>query len=117
MYSLRSPRFICLLSIMLIVYGGSAGGLGAADEQPDNRIDGVQADVNSSTGVKVFDALIVRPAMLGLTAISSITFLATLPFAATGVAGLSVDKTRENLVSYPFNYTFKRPLGDFSESQ
>ncbi len=68
----------------------------------------------SPTIVKVFDAVIVRPVMLGVTAFGLAGFVGSLPFTATGVAGIDISTARENFVMYPFNYTFKRPLGDFS---
>jgi hypothetical protein len=67
--------------------------------------------------VKVFDMAVVRPVMLGVTAFGLAAFVGSLPFTATGVAGIDISKARENFVMYPFNYTFRRPLGDFSEQE
>jgi hypothetical protein len=67
--------------------------------------------------VKAFDAAVVRPVMLGVTAFGLAAFVGSLPFTATGVAGIDIPKARENFVMYPFNYTFRRPLGDFSEQE
>ena len=68
------------------------------------------------TVTKVFDVIIVRPVMTAVTVISSAVFLGYLPFTASGVAGIDTSTASDNLVVHPFNYTFRRPLGDFSES-
>ena len=68
------------------------------------------------TVTKFFDAIIVRPVMTAVTVISSAVFLGYLPFTTSGVAGIDTATASDNLVVYPFNYTFRRPLGDFSES-
>ena len=49
-------------------------------------------------GSKGFDAVVV-------------VFLLSLPFTAFDPA-IGAEKVRENLVDYPFNDTFRRPLGD-----
>jgi hypothetical protein len=94
-------------------------GPGAAAEPPSDGYMESQSHSQEfpSRGVKVFDAVVVRPVMLVVTAVSSVVFVASLPFTATGVAGGDVGTARENLVSYPFDYTFTRPLGDFSERE
>jgi hypothetical protein len=66
---------------------------------------------------KVFDVAVARPVMLGVTAFGLAAFVGSLPFTATGVAGIDISKAGENFVMYPFNYTFRRPLGDFSEQE
>jgi hypothetical protein len=71
----------------------------------------------SPTMVKVFDIAVVRPVMLGVTAFGLAAFVGSVPFTATGVAGIDISEARENFVMYPFNYTFRRPLGDFSEQE
>lgn len=92
---------------------------GAAAEPPSEGYMESQSHSQEPafTGVKVFDAVVVRPVMLVVTAVSSVVFVASLPFTATGVAGGDVGTARESLVSYPFGYTFTRPLGDFSERE
>ncbi len=62
-------------------------------------------------GSKPFDAVVVRPTTLLTSVFSSAAFVISLPFTALDPA-IGAGKARENLVDYPFNDTFKRPLGD-----
>jgi hypothetical protein len=55
------------------------------------------------------DALLVRPLMIGATAVGIVTFVVTLPFS---VLGGNVDEAAKALVLEPAGYTFVRPLGD-----
>lgn len=61
-------------------------------------------------GEMIYDAIIVRPIGLIATAVGSVFFVLSLPFAA---AGDNVDTASEELVKRPARYTFKRPLGEF----
>ncbi len=61
-----------------------------------------------SAGVVAADALIARPAGLGLTIAGTATFLLTLPFS---IPSGSVDNAAEGLIVKPGGYTFVRPLG------
>jgi len=56
------------------------------------------------------DALLVRPLMLGVTALGTIAFVLSLPFSAIGG---NVGEARKRMVSEPAAYTFNRPLGYF----
>mgnify|MGYP003573190461 CR=1 FL=1 len=62
-------------------------------------------------GSKGFDAVVVRPTTFLASVVSAGVFVVSLPFTAFDPA-IGAGKARENLVSYPFNDTFKRPLGD-----
>lgn len=62
-------------------------------------------------GSKGFDAVVVRPTTFITSLFSAATFVVSLPFTAFDPA-IGVHAARENLVDYPFNDTFKRPLGD-----
>jgi len=61
-------------------------------------------------GEMIYDFLIVRPLGIIATAVGSIFYVVSLPFSALGD---NVDAAREKLVKDPFNFTFKRPLGEF----
>jgi hypothetical protein len=61
-------------------------------------------------GEMIYDFVIVRPIGIIATAVGSIFYVVSLPFSAWGD---NVDAAREKLVKDPFNYTFKRPLGEF----
>ncbi len=62
-------------------------------------------------GSKGFDAVVVRPTTFFTSLVSGAVFLVSLPFTAFDPA-IGAEKARENLVDYPFNDTFRRPLGD-----
>jgi len=62
-------------------------------------------------GSKGFDAVAVRPTTFFTSLISAGAFVIGLPFAALDPA-IGVGRAKENLVEYPFNDTFERPLGD-----
>jgi len=62
-------------------------------------------------GNKGFDAVAVRPTTFFASLVSAGVFVVSLPFTALDPA-IGASKARENLVDYPFNDTFKRPLGD-----
>jgi hypothetical protein len=110
-------KFGLLLAVMLtsVILHGVAQ---AKDTSPyeDQYVE--QFDYKPSPIMaKVFDVAVVRPVMLGVTAFGLAAFVGSLPFTATGVAGIDIPKARENFLMYPFNYTFRRPLGDFSEQE
>jgi hypothetical protein len=58
----------------------------------------------------VGDVLVVRPISIACLAVSSVVYVVALPFAALG--GNAGDATQK-MVKDPFNFTFRRPLGDF----
>jgi hypothetical protein len=62
-------------------------------------------------GSKAFDAVAVRPTTFFTSLFSTAAFVVSLPFTALDPA-IGVDKARESLVAYPFDDTFRRPLGD-----
>jgi hypothetical protein len=61
-------------------------------------------------GAMMYDMIVVRPVGAVATAVGSVFWLITLPFAA---AGDNVDTSTEKLVKEPASYTFKRPIGEF----
>ncbi len=63
--------------------------------------------------MKAWDVLTVRPISFVSSVFSTGVFVLTIPFSALDPA-VDIDKSRENLVQYPFRDTFQRPLGDFS---
>jgi high-affinity K+ transport system ATPase subunit B len=60
------------------------------------------------------DALLVRPVCMVATAVGSVLFCVTLPFAAVSK---SVKTSAHALVVRPAKAAFRRPLGDFSTLQ
>lgn len=63
-----------------------------------------------TAGAMVADFVLVRPfAILGL-GVSTLAFGLSYPFAAWGN---NADQAKEKMVVDPYEYAFKRPLGDF----
>lgn len=56
------------------------------------------------------DIVIIRPIAIGCLILSTAAYVVALPFAALG--GNAGDATQKMVVD-PFNFTFRRPLGDF----
>jgi hypothetical protein len=77
----------------------------------------VADDADSVTGDKatdmVVDAVVVRPLGLVATAVGTVLTVVALPFT---IPSGSVEASVHELIVRPAAYTFKRPLGDFSES-
>ncbi len=61
---------------------------------------------NSMSG----DIAVIRPISIGCLIVSTGAYLVALPFAALGG---NAKETTQKMVVDPFNYTFRRPLGDF----
>jgi hypothetical protein len=57
----------------------------------------------------IADTVVVRPACLVATAIGTVFFVVSLPFAAVS---RSVKQTAHTLVIHPAKATFTRPLGE-----
>lgn len=62
----------------------------------------------SSTAV-VYDVLLLRPLGLVATTVGTALFIAGLPFT---IPSQSVKVTADKLVAAPFNFTFRRPIGN-----
>jgi hypothetical protein len=58
----------------------------------------------------VGDLLLARPLGIVATVVGSAVFFVSLPFT---IPSGSVQHTGDVMVGEPFNFTFKRPLGDF----
>ena len=56
------------------------------------------------------DIAIIRPISIGCLIVSTGAYLVALPFAALGG---NAKETTQKMVVDPFNYTFRRPMGDF----
>jgi hypothetical protein len=57
------------------------------------------------------DIILVRPASLAATVVGTAVLIVSLPFS---IPSQSVGATAKTLVAEPFNFTFTRPIGDFS---
>ncbi len=96
------------LSLVMAMHGGAtAGVLGYSMDRAERGFkEPPQRDV--SAAAVATDALIARPAALGLTIAGTATFILTLPFS---IPSQSVDNAAEGLIIKPGGYTFVRPLG------
>lgn len=61
-------------------------------------------------GMMMWDALVMRPVGIVGTALGSVVWLVSYPFAYWGG---NTDASTEALVQHPFEWTFQRPLGEF----
>ena len=78
-----------------------------AAAQQDGTISG-----DKSTDM-VVDAVVMRPLGLAATLIGAVLTVVALPFT---IPGGSVESSARELIVKPAEYTFKRPLGDFSDN-
>ena len=100
MKKIAKPSFIFFMiaTLLVIPFGFSAL---AEDEFETEQPGG---------GAMIYDFLVMRPVGIISTAVGSVFFVISYPFAALGG---NTDMAKEKLVKDPFNYTFKRPLGAF----
>jgi len=62
----------------------------------------------------VVDAVVMRPLGLATTLIGAVLTVVALPFT---IPSGSVEASVRELIFKPAEYTFKRPLGDFSKGE
>ena len=80
---------------------------GWAIAQPDDTVSGDKATD------MVVDVVVMRPLGLAATIIGTVLTVVALPFT---IPSGSVETSVHELIVKPAEYTFKRPLGDFSGS-
>src|SRR3569623_200203 len=78
-----------------------------APAQQDGTISG------DKTTDMVVDAVVMRPLGLAATVVGTVLTVVALPFT---IPSGSVETSARQLILRPADYTFKRPLGDFSAS-
>jgi hypothetical protein len=78
----------------------------AAVAQQDTTVSGDRATD------MVVDVVVVRPLGLVTTVVGAVLTVVALPFT---IPSGSVEKSAHELIVRPAEYTFTRPLGDFSE--
>jgi len=92
-------------SVTLAVFLTTAPQFAAA--QQDGTISG-----DKSTDM-VVDAVVMRPLGLAATLVGAVLTVVALPFT---IPSGSVESSARELIVKPAEYTFKRPLGDFSDN-
>lgn len=99
MESIQRRLVALFMSLML----GMASLPAVAEEILDDQIN------NRPTAMAMLgDAIVARPILLGVTAVGTVLFVATLPFSALGG---NVKETAQTLVVGPAKSTFTRCLG------
>lgn len=78
-----------------------------ATAQQDDTVSGDKATD------MVVDAVVMRPLGLAATVVGTVLTVVALPFT---IPSGSVEASARQLILRPADYTFKRPLGDFSDS-
>jgi hypothetical protein len=101
-----------VLTAALIVgsFGSSAFAYRSAASDCNNRDYYSDCEPEPTGGMMMWDALVMRPIGFAGTAIGSVVWLVSYPFAALGG---NADQSAQRLVADPFEWTFQRPLGDF----
>jgi hypothetical protein len=94
----QSVVILILAALVFIPFGSSAQ---AQDQYETEQATG---------GGMMYDFLVVRPIGMAATLLGAAFFVVALPFYAVGG---NTDDAGQKLVKDPFNYTFKRPLGEF----
>ena len=74
-------------------------------------VSSIPAFGNDQAFDATMDVVLVRPVSLAATVVGTAIFIVSLPFS---IPSQSVGVTARTLVAEPFNYTFTRPVGDFS---
>lgn len=98
---MRRPCIAVALALALLL---TSPGIQA---QQDNTVSGDRATD------MVVDVVVMRPLGLAATVIGTVLTVVALPFT---IPSGSVEASAQELIVKPAEYTFKRPLGDFSET-
>jgi hypothetical protein len=100
MHKLAKQSMVVFLSVSLVLF--SLVGQAAAQAEIEAREPGGER--------MAYDAVVLRPLGLCGTVVGAALFVVTLPFTAlTG----TVDKASEKMVVAPYEFTFKRPVGQW----
>jgi hypothetical protein len=106
----RLPKALSAAALALAL----AGALSPATAQTQSgqlMIDEEQIRREPTGSEMVFDALVVRPLGLVGTVVGAATWVVSLPFT---LPSRSSERAAKQMVAKPAEFTFKRPLGQFS---
>jgi hypothetical protein len=112
------PLAAAALAAALFPAAGIAGGIsyqsGGISESSDHNASyqGTYAPGDASGASIAGDTLLIRPASFVATVGGTGLFLLSLPLS---ILSNTVDESAHKLVVNPARYTFKRPLGHFSD--
>jgi hypothetical protein len=94
-----------MVMVALLIAAFSIGPLGSAA-----FADEYQEREKPTGGMMMWDTLFMRPIGIVATAVGSVVWLVSYPFAYWGG---NTDESTQALVAAPFEWTFERPLGQF----
>ena len=100
----RSLRIVALLALCATLLGADVDYPTYQKPEPEPPID------YPATGAKIFDVLVLRPLGAGASVVGAGAFVLTAPISAWT---LGLDTVWIRLVVEPFDWAFRRPLGDF----
>jgi len=104
---LSKPLFAAALALAVSGVFSQA----SAQTQTGSLIDEEQIRREPTGGEMVFDALVARPLGLVGTVVGAATWVISLPFT---LPSKSSERAAKQMVAKPAEFTFKRPLGQFS---
>jgi hypothetical protein len=106
------PNWLAVVVIAALLVGSVGSAFAYRDSDSDcmnrNYYSGCEAEPTG--GMMMWDMLVMRPIGIVGTAVGSVVWLISYPFAALGG---NTDESTERLVADPFEWTFQRPLGEF----
>jgi hypothetical protein len=100
----RSLRIAALLALCAALLGADVDYPTYEKPEPEPPID------YPAAGAKIFDGLVLRPLGAGAAVVGAGAFLLTAPISAWT---LGLDAVWTRLVLEPFDFAFRRPLGEF----
>jgi len=103
-------RIVLALVVTITLLAGPTGAPAFAYQAGDGREYYSEVEPEPTGGMMMWDAVVMRPLGIVGTALGSVVWLVSYPFAALGG---NADESTQKLVAQPFNWTFHRPLGYF----
>ncbi len=94
----QSIIFFLIATLVIVPFGATA----LAQDQTQHK--------ERSTEAMLADFVFVRPVGIVASAVGTVFYIVSLPFSAMGG---NTEQVRQKFVAAPFEYTFKRPLGEF----
>jgi hypothetical protein len=104
----RLPKALFAAALALALSGALSPALA---QTTGSLIDEEQIRREPTGGEMVFDALVARPLGLVGTVVGAATWVISLPFT---LPSNSSERAAKQMVAKPAEFTFKRPLGQFS---
>ena len=108
MSALLRVALALVVTVTLVI--GPTGAPAFAYQSVDRQEYYTPTEEEPTGGQMMWDALFMRPIGIVGTALGSVVWLVSYPFAALGG---NTDESTQKLVAQPFNWTFHRPLGYF----